>query len=96
MHKLLISLLGAGILAACSSTNPPSQPQMASGDCSNVKAQVKTNHAKIAHAFAHRDANTIGTLELQNRDIVHANMKCFPNLEKQIKYWQNVHKNMTN
>lgn len=96
MRKLLVILLGAGALAACSSTNTP-QPQsnVVYNNCSDAKAQVRSNHEQISQAFAHRDADTIGTLELQNWDIVHANMKCFPNVQKQMKYWEKMHKDMT-
>lgn len=97
MKKLLLIMLGAGMLAACSSTDQP-QPNsnQVYTDCKEAKALVKSNNQKINLAFANRDANSIGTYELENRDIVHANMACFPNVKKQIEYWEKMRKDMTN
>ena len=93
MKKLLICLFSAGVLAACSSNNEPRKSStLVLDNCSDAKALVKSNHQKIEQAFADNDANTIGTLELQNRSIIRNNISCFPNIEKNIKYWKKLHK----
>lgn len=83
MNKALLYLFSASILAACSSTNQPQPPKtMKFNTCSQAKILLKSNHKKIEQAFADNDANMIGNLELQNRNIVRSNMQCFPKLEK--------------
>jgi hypothetical protein len=98
MRKLLVVLLCAGTLAACSTSKEPQpaapqNPTLAISDCSEAKQFVKNNNTKIAQAFATRDATAIGTLELQNRDVVHEHMGCFPKIKKQIETWKKLHKN---
>lgn len=92
MRKLLLAILCTGGLVACSSNSePPKQNTIVLQNCNDAHNLVKSNGVKIGQAFAARDANTIGALELQNRDIVDLNPQCFPKLQKQIKYWKKLH-----
>ncbi len=95
MRKLLVIMMGALALTACSTEQAPKPGSVIILDnCSDTKALVKSNNEKISQAFINNDANAIGTLELQNRAIVHAAPACFPKLQQQIKYWKQLHKDM--
>jgi len=89
MKKLLVSILLAFALAACSSNKAPELET-----CQDARDLVKKNHHKIRKAFANNDANTIGKLELQNRDIIRENMECFPKAEEYKKHWERMHGDM--
>ena len=95
MKKLLISLLFASTVIACSTNNSQLQPaQIVLDNCSDARDLVKSNHEKIKLAFADNDAYNIGALELENRSIVHSNLDCFPKFEKHMKEWKKMDKNM--
>lgn len=92
MKKLLISSLCGLSLIACSTSNTP--PTASVTSCSNARSMVKANNKQIKQAFINSDANAIGTLELQNRAIVDANLKCFPKMAEKIKYWKKMNNEM--
>lgn len=98
MKKVLISLLFASSLIACSTFNEETPPQQRTvvvvSGCDDIRDLVENNHQNIKKAFANNDANTIGKLELENRAIIKSNMECFPKMKERMAEWEKMNKDM--
>ena len=95
MKKLLVSMLAIAGLISCSTTNilaPAPQPVkvVSVGNCDEAHALVAANHEKIKQAFSDSDANTIGSLELINKAIIHSSPECFPMLQEHMEHMQSM------
>lgn len=95
MCKILLFSFCLMVLAACSSEKAPVAPkEIVLENCSDARDFAYSNHQKIEEAFANNDANTIGSLELENRALINSNPECFPKEQEIKKFWAKKRKEM--